>query len=84
LRRSIPCFPRPFSILNRVPSTYTNKTPNDNEKIIEDKLMCIIDKNRWSKTHHQMVLFGRYICKAKKPDCYECTLKDICNEKDKN
>jgi endonuclease-3 len=56
---------------------------NDNERIVEDKLMKIIDKDRWSKTHHQMVLFGRYICKAKRPNCNECNLKDICNEKDK-
>ncbi|MFA7688909.1 MAG: endonuclease III, partial [Bacilli bacterium] len=57
---------------------------SDNEFKIEKKLMKIIDKKYWSKVHHQMVLFGRYHCKAKKPECNNCLLKDICNEKDKN
>lgn len=50
----------------------------DNVKIIEKKLMKIIPKKRWSRTHHQLVLFGRYHCKAIKPNCTNCKLKDIC------
>ena len=37
-------------------------------------------KDKWSRTHHQLVLFGRYICKAKKPLCSECLLKEECKE----
>lgn len=48
---------------------------------IEKKLMKIIPKERWSKTHHQLVLFGRYHCKAIKPDCETCKLKNICKYK---
>ena len=56
---------------------------NDNVLTIEKKLMKKIPKNLWSKSHHQMVLFGRYICKAKKPDCINCLFKDDCHSKDK-
>lgn len=35
-------------------------------------------KDKWSRTHHQMVLFGRYICKAIKPDCENCVFNLMC------
>lgn len=56
---------------------------NDNVLQIENKLKKLLKKDRWSKTHHQLVLFGRYYCKAKKPLCDNCKLKDICIEKNK-
>lgn len=45
---------------------------------VEKKLMKKIPKNRWIRTHHQFVLFGRYICKSIKPDCDKCQLKEYC------
>ena len=45
---------------------------------VEKKLMKKIPKDRWSKTHHQLVLFGRYICKSINPSCKECKLNSIC------
>ena len=48
---------------------------------IEEKLMKKIPKDRWSKTHHQLVLFGRYNCKSVKPECSNCELKNICKKK---
>ena len=36
------------------------------------------DKNNWIKLHKQLVLFGRYHCKAKNPSCSNCKLKNIC------
>ena len=53
---------------------------NDDDDVldIEKKLMKHFKKNVWSKRHHQMVLFGRYNCKAKKPLCNECKLYNIC------
>lgn len=53
---------------------------NDDVSIIEKKLMKKIDKNRWNKTHHQFVLFGRYYCKSKNPKCGQCKLREICNK----
>ena len=49
---------------------------------IEKKLMKNIKKENWSKRHLQLVLFGRYFCKAKKPECANCKLKEICNYKE--
>jgi len=51
---------------------------------IEKKLMKKFPKETWGKRHLQMVLFGRYQCKAVRPLCSECQLKDICHEKKKN
>ena len=51
---------------------------SDSVEIIEKKLMKKIDKKEWIRRHHQFVLFGRYICKAKKPDCSNCLLTNNC------
>jgi len=51
---------------------------NDDVLKIEKKLMKKIDKSNWSRRHHQLVLFGRYHCKAISPQCETCKLKDIC------
>lgn len=56
---------------------------NDSVEAIEKKLMKKTPKERWSKTHHQLVLFGRYKCKAINPICDDCKLKDICKYKKK-
>lgn len=56
----------------------------DGVKEVEEKLMKKIPKNLWAKRHLQLVLFGRYHCKAVKPMCSECKLKDICKEKKKD
>lgn len=53
---------------------------SDTVDIIEKKLMKKVPKERWSRTHHQFVLFGRYYCKAKNPICNNCKLKDICKK----
>lgn len=50
----------------------------DDVLTVEKKLMRFLPKEKWSRTHHQMVLFGRYICKSKNPNCSECSLKEFC------
>jgi len=57
---------------------------NDDVLKIEKKLMKKFDKDKWAKLHLQLVLFGRYHCKAINPLCSECKLVDICKEKKKN
>jgi endonuclease-3 len=39
---------------------------------IEKDLMNFFPKDKWSKVHHQLVLFGRYTCKSIKPLCDKC------------
>lgn len=57
---------------------------NDDVLVIEKKLNKKFPKEKLSRLHHQLVLFGRYHCKAKNPLCENCELKDICKEKGKN
>lgn len=47
---------------------------------VEKTLMRKIPKEEWSITHHRMIFFGRYHCKAQNPQCSICPLNDICRE----
>ena len=51
---------------------------NDDVREVEEKLKRKFKREVWSRRHHQLVLFGRYHCKAIAPMCYFCKLKDIC------
>jgi endonuclease-3 len=51
---------------------------SDNEIDIENKLYKCVPKERLLRTHQQLILFGRYKCKAIKPECKDCKLIDIC------
>lgn len=51
------------------------KTPNDCAKELTKLFKTDLDK-----LHKGMVLFGRYICKARKPECNNCFLTDLCDE----
>jgi endonuclease-3 len=51
---------------------------DDTVNVIEKKLMKKFEKSTWSKRHHQLVLFGRYHCKAISPNCNNCKLKNMC------
>jgi len=53
----------------------------DDVIIVEEKLMKYFPKENWSRLHHQLVLFGRYICKSQKPDCENCPFKPTCKGK---
>lgn len=51
---------------------------SDNVAVIEKKLMKKFPKDKWSRLHHQLVLFGRYNCTARNPKCETCLLKSKC------
>ena len=58
---------------------------SDDVLTIEKKLNKKFDKDKLSRLHHQLVLFGRYYCKAVNPLCENCKLKDMCKHiKQKN
>lgn len=50
----------------------------DDVLTIEKKLNRKFPKEKLARLHHQLVLFGRYYCKAQKPICENCALKNIC------
>lgn len=47
---------------------------------VEKTLMRKIPKELWSVSHHRLIFFGRYHCKAQNPQCEICPLLDICRE----
>ncbi len=53
---------------------------SDNPIVIEEKLMAYFPKSKWGKLHHQFIFFGRYKCKAIKPDCLNCPFTKICDK----
>lgn len=53
-------------------------TKEGNPEAIERALMKIVPQSEWVQFGPAMVLHGRYVCTAKKPNCVECVLKDIC------
>lgn len=56
----------------------------DDVTTIERKLKKKIPEERWTKTHHQMIFFGRYKCHARNPECDDCPFLKICHEKNKH
>ncbi|WP_341787482.1 endonuclease III [Rickettsia endosymbiont of Cantharis rufa] len=47
-------------------------------EIVEKELLQIIDEKWLIHAHHWLILHGRYICKARKPDCNICPIKEYC------
>ncbi|MBN8234647.1 endonuclease III [Halobacillus kuroshimensis] len=47
---------------------------------VEKTLMRKVPVEEWSVTHHRMIFFGRYHCKAQRPNCEECPLLSLCRE----
>jgi endonuclease III len=47
---------------------------------VENTLMRKVPKEEWSATHHRLIFFGRYHCKAQNPQCDVCPLLELCRE----
>lgn len=54
-------------------------TKNDNPEKIEYDLQKIVPKSRWADFCHQLVFHGRQVCKARKPECDNCEIRQFCN-----
>lgn len=52
----------------------------DNVRQVEEKLCKVVPRERWNRTHHQLIFFGRYHCLARIPKCDVCPLFDDCRE----
>jgi endonuclease-3 len=62
-----------FRIGNRM-GLAPGKTPEQ----VEQGLLKIIPDEYMRHAHHWLILHGRYVCKARKPDCQACVIADIC------
>ncbi|KAB2333650.1 endonuclease III [Bacillus mesophilum] len=47
---------------------------------VEKTLMKKVPEEEWSVTHHRLIFFGRYHCKAQNPQCPDCPLLEMCRE----
>lgn len=52
----------------------------DDVRTIEEKLMTYFPSKYWGKLHHQFIFFGRYKCKAIKPECDNCPFEKFCQK----
>ncbi|MBR2545548.1 MAG: endonuclease III [Erysipelotrichaceae bacterium] len=53
---------------------------DDDVNEVERKLMKRFPRDRWSKLHHLLIFFGRYMCSARKPQCEICPFRECCRE----
>lgn len=67
--------------VSRVSKRLNLADDTDDVITIEKKLTDKFSEEKLSRLHHQLVLFGRYYCKAINPLCEDCKLKSICKEK---
>ncbi|WP_216844786.1 endonuclease III [Rhodanobacter sp. L36] len=67
-----------FRVSNR-----TGLAPGKDVRVVEDKLEKVVPAEFKQDAHHWLILHGRYVCKARKPDCPQCVIRDLCPYKDK-
>ncbi|MGN0858956.1 MAG: endonuclease III [Stenotrophomonas sp.] len=67
-----------FRVSNR-----TGLAPGKNVREVEDRLVKVIPPEFLLDAHHWLILHGRYVCKARKPECAGCVIADICRFKEK-
>ncbi|MBL4693397.1 MAG: endonuclease III [Magnetovibrio sp.] len=67
-----------FRVSNR-----TGLAPGKTPLAVEKKLLKAVPSEFMVYAHHWLILHGRYVCKARKPDCAACKVADLCNFKDK-
>ena len=67
-----------FRVSNR-----TGIAPGKNVDVVELKLMKFVPKEFQQDAHHWLILLGRYTCIARKPQCWNCIIADLCEYKQK-
>ncbi|HEU0153336.1 MAG TPA: endonuclease III [Arenimonas sp.] len=67
-----------FRVSNR-----TGLAPGKTVRAVEDKLLKAVPAEYRLDAHHWLILHGRYVCKARKPDCPQCVIRDLCRFRDK-
>ena len=67
-----------FRVSNR-----TGLAPGKDVRAVEDALMRTVPAEFLQDAHHWLILHGRYVCKARRPDCPQCVIRDLCRFPDK-
>lgn len=62
-----------FRVANR-----TGLAPGKDVRAVEDRLLKVVPERYRRHAHHWLILHGRYTCKARKPDCPHCAIRDLC------
>ena len=68
-----------FRVANR-----TKISPGKTPLAVELKLLKSVPDDYKRDAHHWLILHGRYVCKARKPECWHCPITDLCEYKDKS
>jgi endonuclease III len=67
-----------FRVANR-----TGIAPGKDVRAVEDKLMKLVPAEFRRNAHHWLILHGRYVCKALRPECPACPIRDLCEYRPK-
>ncbi len=67
-----------FRVANR-----TGLAPGKDVRTVEERLLKVVPREYMQDAHHWLILHGRYTCKARKPDCPRCVIRDLCRYPDK-
>lgn len=67
-----------FRVSNR-----TGIAPGKNVDVVEQKLLKVVPKAFLHDAHHWLILHGRYVCKARKPECWHCAIEPLCEYREK-
>jgi endonuclease-3 len=63
-----------FRVCNR-----TGLAPGTTPRAVEDRLAKVVPEKFRHNAHHWLILHGRYVCVARKPNCPSCIVADLCN-----
>ena len=67
-----------FRVANR-----TGIAPGKDVREVEDKLLKFVPEKFRKNAHHWLILHGRYVCKARKPECPTCAIRNLCEYRGK-
>jgi len=67
-----------FRVANR-----TGLAPGETPLEVEERLLKFVPEAYRRNAHHWLILHGRYVCKARKPDCPQCLIRDLCEYRQK-
>ncbi len=73
-RAAMPVDTHVFRVSERLGLTSGSKTPKQTEAVLTANIPDVDIPD----AHHWLILHGRYVCKARKPDCFNCFLTDLC------